>query len=145
MPDETDNKDFVAKALDTTIRIGLVLLLAIWCFQIVAPFLRPIVWGVIIAIGSYPAYRSLEVRLKGRSGVAAVVFTLVFLVVLIVPAVMLSAATVDSVKVLAADVADGTLTIPAPPEGVAKWPFIGAKVSEVWSLAAENLSAVLTR
>ncbi len=145
MPDETEQGDFFAKAMDTTIRLGLALLLVIWSYQIVSPFIGPIIWGIIIAIGCYPAYRHLEARLKGRAGMAAFLFTFAVLVVLIVPTVMLSGAMVDSTKVLAQDIADGSLSIPAPPEKIAQWPIIGEQVYAFWSLAAENLSEVLDK
>jgi len=145
MPDETKQGDFFARAMDTTIRIGLVLLLVIWSFKIVSPFIGPILWGIIIAIGFYPLYRHLEARLQGRSGMAAFLFTLLVLVVLIVPTVMLSGAMVDNAKGLAEDIANGTLAIPAPPENVAQWPIIGEKVAAFWGLAAENLSDLLAK
>ena len=55
----------VPRALDVAVRVGLALLLAILCFQIVEPFIAPIIWGAIIAIGTYPGYRKVEERLNG--------------------------------------------------------------------------------
>ena len=40
-----------ARALPNNRKIGIVALLAIWCLEIIRPFLLPTVWGVIIAIG----------------------------------------------------------------------------------------------
>ena len=58
---EVDNEDvFVARALKATIRIGALLLLVVWCFSIVRPFLVPVVWGIVIAIASYRLYQLLE-------------------------------------------------------------------------------------
>jgi predicted PurR-regulated permease PerM len=37
--------------IDAAIQIGLIALMALWCFQIAAPFIGPIVWAGIIAIG----------------------------------------------------------------------------------------------
>jgi predicted PurR-regulated permease PerM len=135
----------VPKALDVAIRVGLGLLLVLMCYQIMAPFIAPIVWGIIIAIGSHPVFRRLELYFAGRSGLAAFVFTLALLAVLIIPAVLLTGALLDGAKELSVDLADGTLTIPPPPESVAEWPLVGRQVSETWTLAAKNLEAALTR
>jgi len=57
-PDQSSNdKSFVARALETTIHVGLVILLLFWCFQIGRPFIQIIVWGIIIGVakGCKPA------------------------------------------------------------------------------------------
>jgi hypothetical protein len=38
-----EDKQFVARALEAVIRIGLVVLLAGWCFEIVRPFVTPLI------------------------------------------------------------------------------------------------------
>ena len=65
-PATPDDKAFLNRALETTIRIGLVALLAVWCFRIVEPFIIPLVWGLIIAVASHPAYVRLRTLLGGR-------------------------------------------------------------------------------
>ena len=62
----TSQQLFVSRALEAAIRIGLVVLLVAWCFQIVRPFITPIVWGAIIAVAAYPGYRWLQLKLGGR-------------------------------------------------------------------------------
>ncbi|MBW2487803.1 MAG: AI-2E family transporter, partial [Deltaproteobacteria bacterium] len=46
----SDDKLFVAKALEATIHVGLVVLLLYWCFKIGQPFIGIIVWGIIFAV-----------------------------------------------------------------------------------------------
>jgi ABC-type multidrug transport system permease subunit len=36
--------------IDAAIQIGLIALMALWCFQIAAPFIGPIVWAGIIGL-----------------------------------------------------------------------------------------------
>ena len=45
----SNDKLFIARALEATIRIGLVVLLLYCCFKIVQPFIEIILWGIIIA------------------------------------------------------------------------------------------------
>ena len=130
---------FVSNAVEAFIRIGLLAVLILWCFQIFRPFLVPVVWGVIIAVASYPGYRRLRDVFGGRRRLAATVFTLLALVVLIVPTVLLAGTLVDTAQSLAADVTGGTLDVPPPPDSVAGWPVVGPRLAEIWSLASENL------
>ena len=144
-PKASDDTLFLRRAIETTIRIGLVVVLVVWCYRIVEPFVFAVIWGIVIAIGTYPAYRWLQARMGGRRGLAALVFTLLLLTLLIIPTVMLTGALLESARGLSADLSDGSLTIPSPPEGVAKLPFIGEQLDEFWSLAAENLDDALDR
>jgi predicted PurR-regulated permease PerM len=68
-------EETVQRAVEAAIRIGVVALLLLWVFQIVAPFIQPIVWGAIIAVACATPYHWLERQLGGRSGTAAVLFT----------------------------------------------------------------------
>ena len=56
LPDRPpSDSSFLARTLEATIRVGLVLLLVGWCFRIVLPFATLVLWGIIIAIASHPA------------------------------------------------------------------------------------------
>lgn len=131
----------VSTALEAAIRIGLVFLLIALCLQIVRPFIIPIVWGVIIAVAAYPAYQHLLTALGQRRRLAATLFTLIALLVLIVPTMMLSGTLVGGVKGVATQLNDGGLSIPAPPPSVKAWPVIGEQVDGFWSLASRNIEA----
>jgi predicted PurR-regulated permease PerM len=45
----TENKPTLL-SMDALIQFVLIILLAIWCFKIVQPFLIPVLWGLIIAV-----------------------------------------------------------------------------------------------
>lgn len=135
----SSDRSFLARTLEATIRVGFVLLLVGWCFQIVRPFIALTVWAIIIAIASYPSYRRLETVLGGRRWLAGTLYTLLLLLVLIVPIAMLGGTLVQGVRSLSSGLAEGTLAIPAPPETVAGWPLVGAPLDRVWRLASTNL------
>jgi uncharacterized membrane protein len=118
-PEALNDKILVHRAVEAAIRIGLVALLVAWCFQIVRPFIVPFVWGIIIAVAVHPGYRRLEAALGNRRTIAATLFTLLMLILLIGPTVMLAGTLVESAQGFAADLIDGTLSIPAPPVSVA--------------------------
>jgi len=142
-PQPASDKEFTQRALEAAIRIGLIVILVAWCFQIVRPFLIPVVWGIIIAVASYPGYNWLQTTLGGRRRLAAVLFTLIALLLVIMPAAMLTGTLVDTAKVLAEDLSDGSLHIPPPAESVGSWPLIGADLKQFWSLASENIEVAL--
>jgi hypothetical protein len=62
---------FVSNALEASIRIGLVALLAFYSLQIIKPFVAPMLWGIIIAISTRPLYLRLELIADGRGTLAA--------------------------------------------------------------------------
>jgi len=138
-PDELSRK-----VAETAIRIGVLTLLLFWCFQIVRPFIATIVWGAIIAVAIHPVYRTLVDLLRGRRRLAAILLSVGFLVLLLVPTVLLTKLLVENVKTMAESFHHGQIIIPPPPEGVMKdWPVIGEFVTRTWSLASTNLSEAL--
>ena len=139
----SDDKVFMNRTVEAAIRIGLIVLLVAWSFQIVRPFIVPVIWGIIIAIATHPAYRRLVAVLGGRRGLASAIFTILFLVLIIGPAVLLAGTMVDTARVLAQDMSEGTLKVPPPPESVATWPVVGEPLSSFWGLASVNLEAAL--
>ena len=140
----SDYRDaFVGNAMEAVIRIGALLLLVSWCFDIVRPFVSIIVWGMVIAIGSNGLYNRINDAMGQRRNLAAVVFTLLALAVLIIPVWMLSGTMVEGGANLAKAVEAGTIKIPPPPTSVGEWWFIGEPVSKFWTLASQNLEAAI--
>ena len=139
------DRSHLSRAVEISIHIGLVALLVAACFLVLSPFIAMVAWGLTIAIAGYPAYCRLQKLLGGRGGLAAALFTVLLLAVLIAPIVMLSQTLVDGSQAVAARLHNGTLTIPPPPPNIATWPIIGRPVNDLWSLASTNLSAALGR
>jgi len=135
----SDSSNVTSNIIEVAIRLTLLLLLATWCFMIISPFILPVMWGVIIAVAIYPLFAKLKSALGGRNKLAATVYTLIALAILITPTVMISASLVDTVQVLADKYEQGTLTVSPPDEAVKHWPFIGNEVYGVWMHASENL------
>ena len=130
-------------AVDTTLRIGILLAMLYWCFQIMSPFLYPIVWGAIIAVASYGSYQKLSSSIGDRPTWAAILVTIIFLAVMIVPIALLTDSMATGVEALADEARQGTLKIPPPPEGVAGWPLVGESLHAIWLKASVNIEVVL--
>lgn len=133
----------VRRALEASIHIGLTVLLSVACLLILRPFIPLIVWGVIIAIASYPGYRKLERLLDDRRTLAAILFTVLLLVVLIVPVALLTGTLVEGIQALAGQLKEGGLSIPPPPARIETWPVVGVPLKNAWSMASSNLTGAL--
>lgn len=133
-----------SRALQVAIRLGLVVLLIAWCFAIVRPFLVPVVWGIVIAVATYNLFAVLRGFLGGRAGLAASVYVAMALLVLILPAVLLTGTHVDTVRELANGLLEGTLRLPPPPAVIQTWPLIGEPFTRFWQLASSNVEGAIT-
>jgi predicted PurR-regulated permease PerM len=131
-------------SLEASIHIGLAILLVVSCLMIVRPFIPLLAWGIIIAVSAYPTFQKLQRALGERKTLAATLFTLILLALLIVPVILLGETLVGGVQTLGAHIRDGSLVIPPPPPRVQTWPIIGGKLNSLWTLASTDLSAVLT-
>jgi len=92
------DKAYVNRALEASIHIGLAILLAASCLLILLPFIPLIAWGIIIAVACYPGFRKLQSAMGGRGGLASVVFTLVFLAILIIPVYLLAQSLIQGIS-----------------------------------------------
>ena len=139
----TEDRAFLRRALETSIRIGLIALLVIWCFQVVRPFIQPIVWGIILAIAVHPAHLRLGRVMGGRERLAATILVVGSLLLLIVPSVMITTSLVESATELAGKLEEGEIKVPPPPAAVADWPIVGERLHALWTKASRNLEAAL--
>ena len=127
--------------LDVLIRAGLILALAVLCYQVFAPFLTLMVWAVILAVALYPLHQYFAAKMGGKQGLAATILVLLGIALLVVPTAVLMSSLGDSVHQLIIDVQENTLEIPAPPDAVATWPVVGEKLHAFWSAAHADLPA----
>jgi predicted PurR-regulated permease PerM len=135
--------EYRRRALEVFIHVGLVVLLATACLMILRPFLPLIAWGIVIAIATYPAYKRLRKWLGGRGNLAAVLCTLAFLALLVVPVILLAETMIEGVGGLTEHLRDGSLSIPPPPDRIATWPIVGPPLHNAWNMAATNLTGLL--
>jgi len=134
-----------AVVIDLAIRLALIGLLLYWSLLLIGPFISIVIWGVILAVALYPAFAWLRRILWNRGGLAAVIITAVFLLIVIGPVSLLAAALVENVQNVSDQVTAGTLGIPPADARVKGWPLVGEQLYGFWSLASTNLEAALER
>lgn len=145
-PLKTDPESEQSKAsqlLDVLIRAGLILALAVLCYQLFAPFLTLMVWALILAVAMYPLHQRLARKLGGKQGLAATLIAITSVVLIVTPSAMLMVSLGDSVQQFVRSVQDNTLQIPAPRPGVEDWPVVGKKVHALWTKAHSDLPALV--
>jgi predicted PurR-regulated permease PerM len=140
---EKDASLSTTKDIDLFIRIGLSFLLMVWCFEIIRPIVSPILWGVVIAIGTYPMYQWLIKKTNLSNALGATLFTVLMLILLIIPTLMLSGILFEDAQSLTKNLESGTLNIPGPPDVVSKLPVIGEKLDDFWARTAADPKATL--
>jgi predicted PurR-regulated permease PerM len=146
MPDQNSSSQrqvFVGNSLAAAIQIGLILLLAIWCFNIIRPFIGIVAWAAIIAIAIFPLHGRLAAALGGRAKTSSVILVLIGLSILLVPAWMLTGSTIETAKAVASGLNDGTLSVPPPDVSVEEWPLVGERIFSLWSEAATGLQDMI--
>ncbi len=140
-----NHSEFSKNTIEASIRVGLLVFLAIYCFNIIKPFILPVIWGVIIAVAIYPVFAKLKSVLGGRNKLASVVYTLFALALLITPTVMISNSVIDSSSMITEKYEAGTLEVPPPNESIKEWPLIGEKTYAFWLQASDNFEATLIK
>src|SRR5215468_6839771 len=136
---------FTATGIELAIRLGVLVLLLYLAFTLISPFITIAIWSIVLTVALYPVYDWMVDRLGGRRRLAAVLLSLLSLLVVIGPATWLALGLIDSIRILAEELDPAALTLPPPPDWVKNWPLIGASVFEFWNLASHNLQAALVQ
>ena len=131
------------KAIDIAIRLGVLAVLLAWCFQILRPFISPVIWGSIIAVTLLPVFEKISTKLGDRRKLTAIIITLGSLMLIILPSIQLTVSSVDSLHTLSAKLQGEDLKLPPPPEGIGDLPVIGKPAENLWQSATVNLESTL--
>jgi predicted PurR-regulated permease PerM len=142
-PDHELEQRLASPLLEVLIRAGLLLAMAMLCYQVLSPFLTLMVWALILAVTLYPLHQALVSKIGGKQGLAATLLVVVGIVLIVAPTAMLLSSLGDSVQQLVHDVQNNTLQIPAPRPSVQAWPVVGKKLHDVWSKAHADLPALV--
>ncbi len=132
-------------AINTTLRVGFILLLLVWSFEIVKPFIMPVLWGIIISVSVYPMYTKLVKLLGNRTKLATIFITVLLLSVVLIPSFLFIDSAVSGVQNLSTKMETGNIDIPMPQEKVKEWPVVGNTIYDTWKLSSANFSDVVEK
>ncbi len=144
MLDSSDSiKSKSQNVIDIALRLALLFLLVSWCFQILYPFVSPLMWGIIIAISVSGIFATIKKWMRGKTGLAATVYVLLFLGILLVPTYFLMESMVGGLADFGEDLSEGNFKVPPANADVKDWPLIGDSFYAAWNLASTNLDAAI--
>lgn len=143
MKDNTKNIESISLAVDLLVKLGVLILLLAWCFQIIRPFINMIFWGMILAVALWPLFNGLSKKLGNRKKLAAIVITLALLAIIIVPSAIFTESMVTGIQEIGKNLDENTFEIPPPPRDVKEWPLVGNTVYSTWDLASSNLEKLI--
>ena len=118
-------------------------LLINFCYNVLQPFIDLLLWATIFAVALYPLQQKLKGWLKGRGTLAAIIVTVIMLVIFIVPAVVFTLRTGREAKVVLDNYRSGKIKINPPEESVKSWPLIGNKSYALWQQASTDLNTFI--
>lgn len=135
----TEDRSSVSHRVERIAEIVGLALVVIGCFVVLRPFVSALLWSAILCFSTWPLYRWLEGRLKGRRTLAAAIMTLLISLVLIVPLVIAGATLAENLTRLTETIRLVKETnLPAPPEWLAKLPVIGPTADAFWNDLASS-------
>src|SRR6187200_783103 len=92
--------DLTATWIELAIRLAVLGLLVYLAFILIHPFITIAIWSVVLTVTLYPGYDRMVGWLGGRRRLAAVLLTVIGLLVLLGPATWLVLSLIDSLSSL---------------------------------------------
>jgi predicted PurR-regulated permease PerM len=133
------------KIVDILIRLGLLALLVMWCFDILRPFILILIWAVVIAIAVYPIHQIVMKLFRGRKALSVIVITIIMLSIIIIPSTMIIYSLYDGINHIREMYVSGKPLIPPPGANTANWPSFTKPIVDFWQLASENLQEAIVK
>jgi predicted PurR-regulated permease PerM len=99
--------------VDAAIRIGLLGLLLYWSLRVIGPFVSIALWSAILTVALYPLYEWLA-RQIGRRRLAAVVITVLCLMIVVGPVTWLGMGLIGTVEFAVRGLDSNASLIPMP-------------------------------
>ena len=135
--------------IEQIVQVSAIVLVAVGCLLVLKPFLGAILAAAILCYSTWPVYSFIEGRVGGRRWLAALVMTLLILLVLVVPLALIALSFRDDVPQLIENVREALAHgLPRPPEWVARIPLVGPDIDAAWFELAESpgkLAEILKR
>lgn len=134
-----------SRRIEVIAGVSLLALLVTGTVMVLQPFIASLIWAAVLAYASWPVYEWVLVRLRGRTGRAAVVMTLLLLLAIVVPFTVMGMSLADNTAVLLRLVRESMdQPLPQPPGWLESVPLIGAYLKGQWlALMQEDVGTLL--
>jgi predicted PurR-regulated permease PerM len=146
MEDSTANGDdqaFQKNMMASFVQIAALVIIVSYCVIIISPFAGLAIWGIVMAVAIYPFFLKVSARLGERRKLAATLFIVVGLAVVLVPGWAMTKSAILSLTEFSTELSAGSVEIQPPSDSVADWPLVGERLYAAWSDAAANVEETL--
>lgn len=135
---EPDGRTLTSR-LERLAQLVLVLLLALGCWRVLAPFFPAILFALVIAVSTWPGYTALLRGLRGRRVAASLAACLLAMLVAVGPVVLLMISLADGATWFLGLLEQGFARgAPAAPAWLQDLPVFGASLHAWWQEVAAN-------
>ena len=124
---------------ELAVKLSLFFVLVYCAAMLLQPFLFVALWSLILLVTLHPAYSWMSKRLGGRRKLAALLVTVISLLIVTGPIVWLGLSMIDGIASFSRELNAGAIVIPPAPERIRNWPIIGGQLFDLWNLASSNL------
>lgn len=132
------------RSLQDYAQLAAVVVVVVGCYQVLAPFIPAILFSAVACSSSWPLYRRVRRAVGGRSTWAALLMTIVLILLVIGPSTLLAYSFADEVTAALTafkDVLDrGPLM---PPAWLKSLPIIGEPLDGYWHRLADSRDEVV--
>ena len=142
----TSQECWPARDLTRTVLASLFIVVLIVCtVWIVRPFLSAFVWAATIVITTWPLLLKTQARLGFGRRLATAVMTLGLLLIVLIPLSLSVAVVISNVNTIGVRMQSlANVTLPPPPDWVARIPVRGPSLSAEWQTLSEQGPAALS-
>lgn len=126
-------------------RLAAVVIVVVGCWQVLHPFVPALLFAAVVCTASWPLYRRVHDAVGGRATVAALLMTLLLIVLVIGPTSLLALSLADDV----ARMFDGARHLLdegpiLPPAWLSGVPLVGEALDEYWRRLASSRDELTT-
>jgi len=121
------------------IRLSIIIILIVWGYAILRPFIMVLTGGAVFAIALFPWYEMLTKNLTRGKGIMAFLLLLPLLGLILIPGWYLAESILQAVNVYSIKMANGEIIIPKP-GNIQDWPISLQPLYHFWDSASGNLN-----
>ncbi len=133
----TTNKEHTV--IEKALALLIIALLLLTCLKIAQPFIGAIFGGTVLCVSLWPLYIYLSNALGNRRKLAAILMTIITIMIVVVPLGLGAGKLLDSIPILENLANDTSWLKPGdPPSWLAKIPMFGDRLTQAWEQGIEN-------
>jgi predicted PurR-regulated permease PerM len=131
--------------VELLIRMGVLILLLFYCFEILTPFIMPVLWAVIIAVAVFPIHKSLQKKIGGREKISATIITLAILSFIFIPVGFFISSISETIINFKNQAEAGIIHLDQPNPIIQTWPIIGKPLYDFLQNASGGLTTIFQK